>query len=193
MALCIRAIETLKRAGGLGVVDPVMGDHGRRYAACTEELCQAMADLCDRADVITPNRTEAALLLGVAYEALPADGASGLELARALSDGGRRSVVLTGVSGGAGLVGAACWDHRTGRGELVMAPEVEGEYHGTGDIFSAVFTGALVGGASLAQAAGKAARFVSACAARTQTQTYPRREGVDFEPLLGELTREKGL
>ena len=45
----------------------------------------------------------------------------------------------------------------------------------------------------LEQAAALAARFVSQCAERTRRQAYPRREGVDFEPLLGWLARERGL
>jgi pyridoxine kinase len=90
-------------------------------------------------------------------------------------------------------VGAACYDRQTGRAELVMALRVAGEYHGTGDIFASVLTGALVQGKTLAQAAKAAADFVSACAARTLGQDYPRREGVDFEPLLGRLAGEKGL
>ena len=191
--LARQAVKTLKRRGGVAVVDPVMGDHGRRYATCTEELCRAMGELCRHADVITPNLTEAAFLLGTDYATLTGAGKEGLELAGALSDGGRRSVVLTGVSDGPGQLGAACFDRRTGRAALVMAPRVEGEYHGTGDIFSAVLTGALAKGEGLEQAAGLAARFVSACAARTRAQDYPRREGVDFEPLLGLLAGEKGL
>ncbi len=193
MELAGRAFAALKRAGGVAVADPVMGDHGRRYATYTDEMCRAMGELCARADVITPNLTEAAFLLGADYGGLTGGGVEGLELARALSGHGRRSVVLTGVSDGPDRVGAACFDRETGKAELVMAPRVEGEYHGTGDIFASVLTGALVSGAGLAAAAGQAARFVSACAARTRTQDYPRREGVDFEPLLHLLAGEKGL
>lgn len=187
------AMDTLKRQGGVAVADPVMGDHGRRYATYTDEMCAAMGGLCEHADVITPNLTEAAFLLGADYSSLAGDGAEGLELARALSADGRRSVVLTGVSGGPGQVGAACYDCRTGTAGLAMAERVEGEYHGTGDIFASVLTGALARGAELTDAAARAARFVSACARRTLAQDYPRREGVDFEPLLGLLTGEKGL
>ena len=193
IGLCAEAIRQLKREGGVAVIDPVMGDHGRRYRTYTEEMCAGMAELCRHADVITPNLTEAAFLLGLDYNSLDGSGEEGLELARALSDGGRRSVVLTGVSAGETLVGAACWDRSGGAAELVTAPRVEGTYHGTGDLFSSVLTGALVRGMPLARAAERAAEFVSRCAARTQKQTYPRREGVDFEPLLGELTGEKGL
>lgn len=193
MELAARAIDTLKAPGGASVVDPVMGDHGKRYATYTLEMCDAMKELCTHADVITPNLTEAAFLLDLDYSSLSGNGEEGLELARALSDGGRRSVVLTGVASGEGLVGAACYDRASGRAGLVMAPRVEGEYHGTGDIFASVLTGGLVGKMELKQAAALAARFVSACADRTRRQDYPRREGVDFEPLLGRLARERGL
>ena len=191
--LCIRAVKNLRSAGGVAVVDPVLGDGGKLYSACTAELGSAMKELCAHADVITPNLTEAAFLLGEDYSSLTGEGAEGLELARRLSDGGRHSVVLTGVSDGPGKVGAACYDRRTGKTELVTARRVEGQYHGTGDIFSAVLTGGLVKGASLADAAARAVQFVSLCVARTRKQEYPRREGVDFEPLLGRLAEEKGL
>lgn len=191
--LCIRAVEKLRAEGGIAVVDPVLGDSGRLYSSCTEGLCKAMTELCAHADVITPNLTETAFLLGMNYNDVGGGGEEGLELARRLSDGGRRSVVLTGVSRGADKVGAACYDRETGRSALVMADKVEGQYHGTGDIFATVLTGALVKGKRLVSAAEQAVRFVSLCAARTREQNYPRREGVDFEPLLGHLAEEKGL
>lgn len=191
--VCVRAVEQLKRDGGIAVVDPVMGDGGKLYAACTGELREAMVKLCAHADVITPNLTEAALLLGEDYNGFSGGGEEGLELARRLSDGGGRSVVLTGVSDGVGRIGAACWDRTRGVGQLVMAPRNEGSYHGTGDLFAAVLTGALVKGTPLARAAKQAAEFVSACAAHTEKLEYPRREGVEFEPLLSRLTPEKGL
>jgi len=61
------------------------------------------------------------------------------------------------------------------------------EFHGTGDVFSSVLTGALVRGESLSSAAGEAAAFGRACAERTAAEDLPMREGVDFEPLLGLL------
>lgn len=190
MALSLRAFQTLKGEGGLAVADPVMGDHGRLYATYTPGMCRAMAALCAHADVITPNLTEAAILLELNYADLRGTAQEGLDLARALSDGGRRSVVLTGVSVEPGQTGAACWDRETGRAGLVSALRVEGEYHGTGDLFAAVLTGALVRGAPLEKAAQRAAHFVSDCAARTLAQGTPRREGVEFEPMLGLLARQ---
>ena len=132
------------------IIDPVMGDNGRAYRTYTREMCQAMASLAEEADVLTPNRTEAALLLEEDYDALRLD-------------------------------------RDRGTVEFVSAPVVDGQFHGTGDLFASVLAGGLVRGWSLAEAAGLAAEFVSQCARRTWEEDTPRREGVDFEPLLWRL------
>ncbi len=188
MALTGDFIRTFKREGNVIVVDPVMGDHGRLYRTYTGEMCRAMGELAALADVITPNRTEAALLLGLGYEEVRLDQeADCRRWAEELSLGGRRSVVLTGVSLTADTLGAACFDRATGETSFAAAERVEGRFHGTGDLFASVLTGALVKGQSLSQAARLAAEFVSLCAARTGEQGLPTREGVDFEPLLWKL------
>lgn len=61
-----------KRIDGKGgrpliFVDPVMGDDGVLYSACLPKLADSMRRLVRRADVITPNLTEACLLLGEPY------------------------------------------------------------------------------------------------------------------------------
>ena len=140
------------------VVDPVMGDYGRVYQTYTAAMCSGMARLADLR-----------------------------EITERLSLGGRRSVVLTGASLAPGRTGAVCFDARTGKTEAVQTAYVAHEFHGTGDVFSSVLTGALVRGESLSSAAGEAAAFVRACAERTATEDLPMREGVDFEPLLGLL------
>ena len=49
---------------GLAFVDPVMGDNGKLYAGFDDKIVKAMAKLCGKADIIVPNMTEAALMLG---------------------------------------------------------------------------------------------------------------------------------
>lgn len=188
MTLAAEFIRTFRTAGNRMIVDPVMGDHGRTYRTYTPEMCAAMAELARLADVITPNRTEAALLLGADYGALRLNReADCRRWVQALSMGGRRSVVLTGAEVEPGMTGAACFDRDTGRMELVSAPLVPGQFHGTGDLFASVLTGALVRGWDLRAAAQLAADFTGQCAARTGEQALPRREGLDFEPLLWRL------
>lgn len=190
MRLTADFIRAFRGAGTTVVVDPVMGDHGRAYRTYTPEMCAAMGDLAALADVITPNPTEAALLLGVEYESLRLDReADCRRWCEALSLAGRRSVVLTGVLLAPDGTGAACFDRETGKTSLVCAPLVPAECHGTGDLFASVLTGGLVKGMNLTVSARLAADFTSLCVRRTAGQAYPAREGVDFEPLLWRLGR----
>ena len=170
------------------VIDPVMGDHGTVYQTYTPAMCAGMARLAELADVITPNLTEAALLLDIPYGELPVGEAGCREIVERLSLDGRRSVVLTGASTAPELTGAMCFDARTGRTEAVQTRRVPQEFHGTGDVFASVLTGALVQGASLPDAVRQAVDFVRACAERTARADIPMREGVEFEPLLRLLT-----
>ena len=181
-------IRRFRRPDTVVVIDPVMGDHGRVYQTYTPAMCAGTARLAELADVITPNLTEAALLLDRPYDALPEDEAGLLEITRQLSGDGRRSVVLTGASAGPDLTGAACFDAATGRTRMIQTRRVPREFHGTGDVFASVLTGALVGGAPLPAAVERAVKFVRLCGERTAAQDLPMREGVDFEPLLGWLT-----
>ena len=176
----------------VAVIDPVMGDHGKVYRTYTPAMCAGMVRLAESADVITPNLTEAALLLGVPYGELPGGEAGCREIVERLSLDGRRSVVLTGASTALELTGAMCFDARTGRTEAVQTRRVPQEFHGTGDVFASVLTGALVRGATLPDAARQAVDFVRACAERTAKAGIPMREGVEFEPLLGLLTPPVG-
>lgn len=183
-------VRTFRRDGStVFVCDPVMGDHGKIYKTYTAEMCAGMTELAKRADVITPNLTEAAVLLGEDYSftAQRRDEAGCRETVERLSMDGARSVVLTGVSLEKGRIGACLFDRMSGRTEFVFDAFVGKEFHGTGDLFTSVLTGALVRGKPLREAVRLAEAFVRACAEHTMPQHIPSREGVDFEPLLWRL------
>lgn len=171
----------------LVLVDPVMGDHGKPYRTYTPQLCRRMADLAEQADLITPNLTEAAILLGEDYHARPTDEAGTALWLERLSLDGRRSVVLTGVSFQEGLLGAGWLDRKGGSVQFSMARREPGSFGGTGDLFAAVLLGSLLGGHDLAASAEAAVQFVARCVAHTLALGTPPVEGVQFEPLLGEL------
>ena len=173
------------RGSSLVVIDPVMGDHGQAYRTCTPELCSGMRQLTESADIITPNLTEAAILLDQPYEAVQT--ADALAVVRQLSLGEQRSVVLTGYSAVDGQTGALCFDRADGSVQAVQVPHVPRDFSGTGDLFTSVLTGAMVKGVPLIQAARTAANFVRSCAARTLADGNTDGEGVNFEPLLGML------
>ena len=177
------------RGSSMVIVDPVLGDHGKAYRTCTPELCRGMRALAENADVITPNLTEAALLLGRPYEEIRQ--ADAYEVVRRLSLGGRRSVVLTGYSSEPGQTGALCFDRDSGESQAVQTPREPQDFSGTGDLFASVLAGGVARGVPLFQAAQAAADFVRDCIARTLAEGLTEQDGVDFEPLLGQLTSSK--
>ena len=176
-------------ADTLVLVDPVMGDHGKPYRTYTPDMCRRMGQLAAQADVITPNQTEAALLLDEPYERFPGDEKGIRSWLERLSMGGSRSVVLTGVSLEPGQIGAGYFDRRTGRTGFAMSHQEPAQFPGTGDLFASVVLGALLRGQSLEQATQSAAGFVQRCVAHTLAEGTSILEGVQFEPLLGELMR----
>lgn len=191
MAAAAQFIQSVRTDNTIVVVDPVMGDHGKLYRTYTSEMCAAMKTLASSADVIVPNLTEAAILLDEPYGNLGTTEDFYRQLATRLSLEGRRSVVLTGVSLAPSQIGAACFDRSTGKVDFVQTDFVGRAFHGTGDLFASVLTGALVQGDKLAVAATRAADFVRLCAAHTAPQDLPPREGIDFEPMLGHLANER--
>ena len=184
-----RFFDTFKKSDTSGLVDPVMGDHGTAYRTCTPELCRGMRVLAENSDVITPNLTEAALLLDRPYEEIRQ--ADAYEVVRRLSLGGRRSVVLTGYSSEPGQTGTLCFDRDSGESKAVQTPREPQDFSGTGDLFASVLAGGVAKGVPLFQAAQAAADFVRDCIARTLAEGLTEQDGVDFEPLLGQLTSSK--
>lgn len=133
-------IDRLLAPGGVAIVDPAMADNGKLYSGFDEEYARSIGALAERADVILPNVTEAAILSGLPYQEK-----IDINYVNHLLDGLHHPcAVLTGVDFAEGSIGV-----------VLREGTVQQEYrhkrigkgcHGTGDIFAAVFTGALVQG-----------------------------------------------
>jgi len=184
------AFGALKSEDTLLAVDPVMADNGALYAHFPKDFPEGMRKLCAGADVILPNLTEAALLLGEPYAEGPYEREYIEGLLRRLSDLGPGRVVLTGVWLDPEHLGAACYDRSTDRVDISLAPRIEGYYHGTGDVFGSVVVGALMNGCPLAEAAELAVNFTAASIRRTHDAGSDIRFGVNFEAGLAALAEE---
>ena len=165
------------------LVDPVLGDDGRLYATVTDELVRGMRSLCKQADLITPNLTEAAFLLGESPRETLSEGEKTDWLAR-LSEK-KRSVVITGLPehGITNLV----YDHTTGETFSVSSPLAGECYPGTGDLFASVLLGALLNGKTLYDSVVKASSFTEQCIRETHASPADRRNGVNLETCLSSL------
>lgn len=167
----------------LKIVDPSLGDGGKLYSKITPGEVASMWQLCQMANLITPNYTESALLTGTP----PTTGApTEEEMHRrffALCEG-RRQVLITSVprkDGGMQICGGG-----PGKNQWynILSHHVPQSYPGTGDLFAAAVTGLVLGGATAKQAAVRAAAFDEAAVRATYQAGGEVRQGVWYEPHL---------
>ncbi len=150
------------REGGFVFVDPAMADHGRLYTGFDMEFVAAMRNLCAKADIIVPNLTEAALMLGREYVSSGYDEEYIHTLLRELCALGCKKALLTGVSFEVSLRGCVCYDSETDTFESYFAENIPIESHGTGDVFASSFFGALMLGQEMRAAMKTAVDFTVA-------------------------------
>lgn len=181
---CLEFFDGYK--GALKVVDTVMGDHGKLYKTYTKELCGRMKELVSVADVITPNLTEATMLLGEDYPTEMTTGMVKSWLARLCEK--VRIAVITGVPLVDGKMINAGFDRDKGGFWRVDWDYVPVSYPGTGDIFASVLTGGLLKGDSLPIAMNRATSFAQIAIKTTYSYGYEPRNGVMFEEVLSWLT-----
>lgn len=147
-------------------------------------MCELMHRLCARADIITPNLTEACLLAGVPYDPQPDDAAvAGLiERLDSLCGKSARTIAVTGIRRG-DQIGVACSDTRNGGGriEYRLAPYCETFFPGCGDLLASVLLAGVLAGRTASDALGQAVSFISEVSYKTQRLGTPPREGVVFE------------
>ena len=144
----------------LAVVDPVMGDQGKSYRTVTAGMRRRMVELVGIADVITPNLTEACILLGESYSPMPLTRTQAKSILARLSEKGPGGIVVTGVSLAEGSMANIGYDRENNYYWCVPCDYVPVSYPGTGDIFASVFTSSLLTGDSLPIAMSRASRFV---------------------------------
>lgn len=182
-------IKTLLLPESLIIVDPAMADNGSLYAGLKEDCVDAMRGLCSVADVILPNVTEACLLTGMEYRGTWDSGYIA-ELLDALLALGAKSAILTGIVFSDDVTGGVIADGVEKK--YFRHRRVNRMFHGTGDVFAASFTGALLCGLSLEASAQVAARFTLCSIENTEDDTA-HWYGVKFETALPLLIRELNI
>ncbi len=181
------AVDTFGDEDTMLIVDPVMADHGKLYAGFAQNFPKEMVRLCTKADIITPNITEAALMTDMPYMEAP----HSKEYIEQLIDGLRKfakgKIVLTGVCFEEGQIGAACLEGE--KTEYIFTPHVDAAYHGTGDIFTSTLTCGILKGKTLTESAFIAAKFTAGCIKLTKEQYPEMKYGVNFEAEIPNLLK----
>lgn len=178
IATVMSVIDKLKD-DTLVVVDPAMADNGKLYPAFDSEFPKEMAKLCGKADIVLPNITEASFLTGseykTEYDESYIDG-----LLKKVAALGSKKVVLKGVVLD-GKYGVICYDSRTGEKTMYSHEKIPVSYHGTGDVFSSTFVGAVMRGKTIKEAVRLAADYTVECIRITYSREGANWYGVDFE------------
>lgn len=181
-------LEDLRDGDPLVVVDPAMADGGKMYKTFGADFVDKIKSLCEKADILLPNPTEAAFLTGEKYSEPPHDKGRIEKLLKRLSDAGPTRIVLTGVSFGENEIGCAVY--RRGDGIFYrFSKKFPGIYYGTGDVFASAFVGAYLRGKDVFESASIALDFTSRAVERTYIAKTDPRFGVDFENGLGEYIK----
>ncbi len=149
------------------IVDPAMSDNGRLYTGFDEHFAKEMGKLCSKADIVLPNISEACLMLSEEYPGEEADEKTIEGLLVKLDRLGAGISVITGTTFSDGGFGYTGYVSDTGEFFRYSTPRVPYKSHGTGDVFAAAFTGALMKEKSVEQALQIAADYTCACIKNT--------------------------
>jgi pyridoxine kinase len=181
-------IDYFGNKNNLTVVDPVMGDNGKLYSTMTEEMISKMRNLISKADIITPNFTEAAFLLDKQYcEYIDDDDIKKwlVELSRMGPD----TIVITSVRDDKSNenMSVIAYDKSTSDFWKVSSKSIPAFYPGTGDAFTSVLIGSLLQGDSLPVAIDRSVQFIVQSIKSSCEYDYPKREGILIEKELSKL------
>lgn len=188
---CIRFMESYPDA--VVFVDPVMGDHGKRYKTYTPQMCERMRELVRRADVITPNPTEMSLLLNEPYDPRPLTHQQFKTKLLKLSDLGPSTVIVTGVELADMTINNIGYDKEHNTFWRVQCSYVPVSYPGTGDVFASIVVASMLKGDSLPIAMERATRFLELAIKTTFSYSTDPRYGILLESTLPWLCKEQVL
>ena len=191
-------IQDFSEEKTLVIVDPVLGDNGSLYSCFTEEFAGEMRKLCDMADIITPNLTEAQLLVKAGRTSK--EGQEGKENEQASSADQsfdkvkdeelldalpNENVIITSVRRGDRIGYLARLGDEVIR---IEEPMIHQKLHGTGDVFTSALCGEVVSGTDIKTALANAAEFCDRCIHDTAKYQPAHWYGLAFEEELSTRT-----
>lgn len=181
------AISAVSTFGKSVLVDPAMGDDGVLYPALPDDICSHMLKLVKRADIITPNLTEAKMLTGL--DDVPARlGQRDIkDLIDVLRSYGPEKGVITSVPLVAGGLGNAAWNG--GEIRLFNYEDLGVSVPGAGDLFASVLYALIIRGDSFFGSVLHAGEIASLTVSESIRMKRERRMGISLQPALKEIVR----
>jgi pyridoxine kinase len=177
------AVQKLASEDTLVVIDPVMADDGQLYGCYDDSIVSAMRELVGKADIITPNFTEACLLAGFEYRADYSEQDM-QELCLRIAELGPKSLIITSVPDA--HAGDSRVLHYTIDGGLTYydCNYIPAFYPGTGDIFCSLLLALIIRGSDIKTAIPVAIDVIHKAISFSLKSGEDHREGVLLEQLL---------
>ena len=171
----------------LVIVDPVLGDNNQLYPQLNEDFISKMLQLCQWADVITPNWTELQLLIGtqalVAHPSWSQVQNSILQLDQMLKH--HTNIIVTGIPENQAVTTIWQFNHQFHKQNSSLRP---GHFYGSGDVFTAVLGTLLWHKLDFNQAVSLAIQEIGRALDDTIATNYERRFGISLKQLLKDLS-----
>lgn len=190
-------IDCLKKRNTTVIVDPVLGDNVLSdcrsiYSDRMNDVLKKMKDLVKKADIITPNLTEASLLLDEEYDFGIINKKKVKDYLKRLSALGPKMVAITSVMTGENEMSVAVYDKEKDKYFKIDCGYINRPFHGTGDIFAAVLCGEYVKSRDFLASAALAVGFVKEAITETLKHEELKTEnGVCFEKVLAKYFANK--
>ncbi|MCC8173304.1 MAG: pyridoxamine kinase [Odoribacter sp.] len=179
-----RFFDNFKNENNFILVDPVLGDHYNLYPGMDKKMVGGMKELCKKADIITPNVTEAAFLLGEEINDFTTQE-DAIKWCKELSKLGPKYVIITSVpSEHEKCVATIAYNRQDNRMWRVNSGYVPASYPGTGDAFASTIIGSILNGDSLPEALDRAVHFINMGIKATFGYNQPPLDGINQEKVL---------
>nr|WP_297395600.1 pyridoxamine kinase [uncultured Peptostreptococcus sp.] len=185
----IKLVENLINLNpkALVVVDPVLGDLGTMFPIFDSAYVLEMKKLVSMADLITPNITEANLLLGLDSNYFDYSDTDLKNICRDLAKQGPGLVIITGFLVD-GYIYNVSYDAHTDTMAKIGKPYNKMSFSGTGDIFTSIVTALITRGFDIGHSCQVATDFIYEAVNYTASlDGIDRNDGIMFEDFLGRL------
>jgi len=185
--MVLQYIHKAKTLQTLIFIDPVMGDHGKLYQNFNEDRVNEMKKLCQNADFIFPNMTEATALAGISYQGNGYDESYIQQIFDGLQKFNVQHIILTGVENDKNQIGVVAIDREIKEKIMFFEHQTPGNFHGTGDVFASFFIAGILNALNFKRSLKMALELTNEAVRRTWARQTPLREGLDFEHVLPNL------
>ncbi|WP_025729380.1 bifunctional hydroxymethylpyrimidine kinase/phosphomethylpyrimidine kinase [Atopobacter phocae] len=167
-------------------VDPIMGDNGRYYRFFKEPFVSHLLPLIQRAQLLTPNLTEACFIADIPYDSEPGHKFLNKLFQRLLAINSTATWVITGVPYAEQLITWVIRLHpETQANDFQAYPvkRLDRQATGMGDVYGQLIVGLTLNKRPISESIPFAQQFIS----KSLEQTNVPFEGLVYEPYLTDI------